>query len=363
MARTKRADPAPEPQEQSTALALPDTPALVAAYRTPEQMTAILARIEREALSHAPDLSSAAGRKAIASLAFKVARSKTTLDEIGKDLTEDARRQIDEVNALRRDVRDRLDTLKATVRKPLDDWEAAEAARIADLEDRLRDFTDDLPGAEADRSEIRHVLGEITAIPVDDTWAEFRERAAAAKANAIHVLTERLAVAERREAERAELERLRAEKEAREAKEREAEQEARRAAEAARIEREKAEAAERAAKAERERAERESREREERHQREIAAVEARIERERVEAAERERLAAQRERERIAAEQARAEAERRAREADKARCAEVFDAISLAVRRAFAETPRDGAAEDTVAEAIMAGRIPHVKVEM
>jgi chromosome segregation ATPase len=359
MARTKRTDPAPEPQEASTALALPDTPALIAAYRTPEQMTAILARIEREALSHAPDLTTATGRKAIASLAFKVARSKTTLDDIGKELTEDARKQIDAVNALRRDVRDRLDALKVEVRKPLDEWEAAEAARIADLEDRLKDFTDDLPGAEAPAAEIEHVLAEITAIPIDDTWSDFRERADAAKANAVHVLTARLAAARQREAERAELERLRAEKEAREAEEQRRLAQERAAAEAARIEREKAEAAERAAKAEHERAERESREREERHQREIAAAEARIERERTEAAERERLAAQRERERIAAEQVKAEADRRAREADQARRAQVFSQIAEAMSREGADDTIAGC----VTEAIMAGRIPHVKVEM
>lgn len=358
MPRTKRTDPAPEPQEQSTALALPDTPALIAAYRTPEQMTALLTRIEREALSHAPDLSTATGRKAIASLAFKVARSKTTLDDIGKDLTEDARKQIDAVNVLRRDVRERLDALKAEVRKPLDEWEAAEAARIADLEDRLRDFTDDLPGAEAESAEIRHVLTEIKAIPIDDTWAEFRDRADAAKANAVHVLTSRLAVAEQREAERAELERLRAEKEAREAEEQRRLAEERRKAEAERIEREKAEAAERAAKAERERAERALREAEERAAREKAEAEERHKREMAEAAERTRRAAEAERERIAAEQARADAERRAREADAFRRAEVQGAIVVAL----AALGKD-AAPVHVAEAIMAGRIPHVKVEM
>jgi hypothetical protein len=47
--RQKRTAAAPEtPQEQSTALVLPDTPALVLAYDDPGQMAAILKRIETE---------------------------------------------------------------------------------------------------------------------------------------------------------------------------------------------------------------------------------------------------------------------------------------------------------------------------
>ena len=57
MARAKRT--APEPEEQSTALALPDTPVLVAAYDDAAQMEAILARIESEVRAVVPDLSTA----------------------------------------------------------------------------------------------------------------------------------------------------------------------------------------------------------------------------------------------------------------------------------------------------------------
>lgn len=362
MARTKRIDPEPT-QEQSTALALPDTPILVAAFSAPEKMEAILTRIETEVRAVAPDLSTVTSRKAIASLAFKVARSKTALDEVGKEITEDARKQIDAVNAKRRDIRDRLDALKNEVRAPLDEWEAAEAARVADLEDRLRDFTDDLPGPDASSTEIWAVIQDIDAIPVDDTWAEFKDRAAAAKEGTLNMLNALLPKARDREAERAELERLRAEAAAREAAEQARLRAERAKAEAERIEREKAEAAERAAKAAEERAERESREREARHQRELAAAEARLERERSEAAAREEQAAARERERIAAEQAKAEAERKAREADQARRAKVRIAMADAIGDVMDDSAHLEEPHCALAEAIMAGRIPHVKVEM
>lgn len=346
MARTKRTTP--EPEEQSTALALPDEPVLIAAYGDDTKMDAILKRIETDALSIAPDLSTVTSRKAIASLAYKVARSKTVLDDIGKTITEDARKQIDAVNAKRRDVRERLETVQKQVRKPLDDWEAAEAARIADLEDRLKDFSEDLPGVDASSDDIARTIDEIEAIPVDDTWQEFKDRAQAAKTGTLNVLRDLLAKAEVREAERAELERLRAEAAAREEEDRKRQAEARRRAEAERIEREKAEAAERAAKAAEERAAREKAEAEERHKRELEA-----------AAERERKAVEAERQRVAEEMAAAAAERKAREADQARRDKVRDIIEDALGRYCGQPSQT----QRIVEAIMAGKIPHVKVEM
>jgi chromosome segregation ATPase len=348
--RQKRTAAAPEtPQEQSTALVLPDTPALVLAYDDPGQMAAILKRIETDALAVAPDLSTATSRKAIASLAFKVARSKTVLDDVGKEISEEARRKVDSVNAIRRQIRDKLDAIKAQVRAPLDKWEADEAARIADLEDRLRDFTDDLPDSGQPSYEIEAVMREIEEIPVDASWQEFEARANEAKANAVRILTERIATAKAREAQEAELARLRAEVEARERAEQQRLVAERAKAEAERIEREKAEAAERAAQAERERAEREKAEAEARHQRELEA-----------AAERERRAVEAERQRVAAEQAKAEAERHAREADARHRQEVRDRIAEAIESVMDENLDSVTA---VAEAIIAGRIPHVKVEM
>lgn len=345
MARAKRLTP--EPEEQTTALALPDTPILIAAYDDDTKMDAILTRIETDALSIAPDLSTATSRKEIASLAFKVARSKTVLDEIGKTITEDARKQIDAVNAKRRDVRERLDTLKTAVRKPLDDWEAAEAARVADLEDRLKDFSEDLPGVDASSDDIARTIDEIEAIPVDDTWQEFKDRAHAAKTGTLSVLRDLLEKAEVREAERAELERLRAEAAAREEEDRRRQAEERRKAEEARIEREKAEAAERAAKAAEERAAREKAEAEERHKRELE-----------EAKQAAEFALNEERNRQARIKAAEDEARAKREADQARRAKVQGEIVVAL----AALGKDAQPSD-VAEAIMAGRIPHVKVEM
>ncbi len=70
------------------------------------------------------------GRKEIASMAFKVARTKTYLDGLGKDLVADMKELPKKVDASRKVVRDFLDALKDEVRQPLDQWEA-EQERIA----------------------------------------------------------------------------------------------------------------------------------------------------------------------------------------------------------------------------------------
>lgn len=110
----------------------------------------LLAKIRAEVVTVVPDVLTAAGRKEIASRAYKVARSKTTIDDAGKTLVEDQKNQIKVVDARRKHARDYLDALRDEVRKPLDDWEAeqarierdaieaAEAARAADEAERQR---------------------------------------------------------------------------------------------------------------------------------------------------------------------------------------------------------------------------------
>lgn len=353
MARTKRI--IEESQDQTTALALPDMPVLGQAFSKPESMEAILARIETDVRSVVPDISTVTSRKAIASTAYKIARSKTALDEAGKAITEEARKTVDTVNAKRRDVRERLENLQKEVRAPLDEWEAAEAARIADLEDRLRDFSDDLPGLDAGSEEILTTIAEIEQIPVDSTWQEYEDRARAAQTGTLSVLQDLLAKAIDREAERAELERLRADAAARDEADRQRQAEERRKAEADRIEREKAEAVERAAKAAEERAKaaeeraaREKAETEERHKRELAEAERMAE-----------FKLNEERNRQARIKAGEDEARAKREADQARRAEV----SADILRALRTLDLSDDAAEAVTTFIMAGKVPHVKVEM
>lgn len=347
--------------ETSTALAIPEGRSLATMFSQPSQVDELIARLEAEALSHAPDLSTAKGRKAIASLAYRVAQSKTALDKAGKSLTDEARAQIATVDAERRKIRDRLDALKEKVRKPLDDWERAEELRTQGLKDRLYKLS--MPSTEYTSAGIRQRISEVEATPIDDTWQEFIAEAAAVKDKTLADLRQALQTAETREAEQAELARLRAAEEQRQREEQErkaAEEAERRRAEAekaeqerqARIEQEKQEAAARAAREAEERAKADA----DRAAKEAAEREARLQRELEESKAREAAAAQAERDRIEAEKKAEEEARKKREADAAHRAQIKHQIMQALEPIVGKHP----AKD-VAIALMDGKIPHVRV--
>ncbi|EMH2077450.1 hypothetical protein N0P37_004840, partial [Citrobacter freundii] len=117
----------------------------MAVFTTKEQLDPIIEAIEKEARSLVPDVSTKKGRDAIASMAHKVARSKTYIDNAGKDLVAELKALPKQIDESRRIVRERLDALKDEVRRPLTEWEAEqerikaeEAARIKAEEDRKK---------------------------------------------------------------------------------------------------------------------------------------------------------------------------------------------------------------------------------
>lgn len=86
----------------------------------------ILEKIRKEATAETFDISTKTGREAMASNAYKVARSKTLIDDMGKKLGEDARKTLDAINADRKKAVDYLNALKDEVRAPLTALENAE---------------------------------------------------------------------------------------------------------------------------------------------------------------------------------------------------------------------------------------------
>lgn len=362
--------------ETGTALALPEKTELATLFKADGGIDPIIARIESEVRSHAPDVSTKKGRDAIAALAYRVSRSKSALDAAGKDLVDDVKKQAAKVDAERKKMRDRLDALRDEARAPLDAWETAEAARVAGIRERLARIEAAPHRPLATAAEAADLIARIEAVAIDDSFAEFVADAAKAKDAALASLRQTYAGMAQREAEQAELARLRGEAAAREEADRlrrEAEQAeaARIAAEraeaerAARIEREKQEAAEQAARQaearaweEAARAQREAEARAEAERRAAADREAALQRQIEDANRREEEAAQRERARIAAERMAEEQARRKREADQAHRAliagEIAAALSLMAGNA---TPA------LIAEALIEGRIPYCKVVM
>ncbi len=90
----------------------------------------ILERIRREIDEFAPDISTAKGSKEIASMAYRVAQSKTYLEGVGKRLADEQKEIPKKIDATRKRIRDTLDKWRDEVRAPLTEWENAEDERI-----------------------------------------------------------------------------------------------------------------------------------------------------------------------------------------------------------------------------------------
>ncbi|EFD4970002.1 hypothetical protein ACUOO9_23215 [Escherichia coli] len=96
----------------------------MAVFTNNDQLDPLIEAIEKEARSLVPDVTTKKGRDAIASMAHKVARSKTYIDNAGKDLVAELKALPKQIDESRRVIRERLDALKDEVRRPLTEWEA-----------------------------------------------------------------------------------------------------------------------------------------------------------------------------------------------------------------------------------------------
>lgn len=300
--------------------------------------------VAAEVSTEVPDTSSRKGRERIASLAARVSRSKTAVEKPGRDYLKRLKELPKVVEAELREFTRAMDALRDDVRKPLDDWQAAEDARI----DRHQAVIDEINerAAEAgtyDAEYLRGSIAAVEAIVIGEHLEEFEAEAARAKDKALATLRAALAVREKQDAEQAELAELRRQQAERDAQD-ERDRIAREAAERATREAEQRAQAEREAAAQRERdalaaAEQSRLNAELAEQRRIAA-EQQAALDRQAAAERERQAAQQaerdaqaradaaaaaERQRQADEQARLQREADAREADKAHKAKINSA--------------------------------------
>lgn len=186
-----------------------------------EKGEAFYQQYRAEVEAHVPDLTTDKGRKAIASLAFRVARGKTEIDEAGKALNEKLREQINGVDKARRDIRERFDALKEQARKPLTDWEAreqsnaAERSKACDLLQRARVIlsTDTAAAIEAILAGVEQFVIDPAVFDEPQQFSDVQ----AVKAETLSILRGSLAARRKADEEAAELAALRADKAKRDA--------------------------------------------------------------------------------------------------------------------------------------------------
>jgi len=317
----------------------------MAVFTNNDQLDPLIELIEKEARSLVPDVTTKKGRDAIASMAHKVARSKTYIDNAGKDLVAELKALPKQIDESRRVVRERLDALKDEVRRPLTEWEAEQAriaAEKAAEEERQRIEAEQKAALEALKKQIEtdHEMALLMNDAFDREQAEKKAEA------------ERQRIAREEEIKRQAEEK--AKREATEKVQREIDAAAAREREAIlakeRAERERIEAQQRAERERREAAERAEREKQ-------AAVESERRKAQEEADRIRRESEQREQARLAEEKRKADEQAR-READVKHRKAVGTEIVKALL-ANTSLTRDQAIE--VLTAIKDGNIPHTGI--
>lgn len=348
--------------------------AIAEAYKVDGGAQSLFDRIAEQARSVIPDLSTDKGRKAIASVARKVASSKTAFDAHGKELKEQYTAITSKIDADRKLFRDQCDALRDEIRKPLTDWEDAEKDRVEGLQLRVDEIS--LPCEFESSQFIKSQIEYIKSIEVDDSFMEFKDKAKSAKFSKLEMLNNLLTNVEKKEEEEAQLEKQRIEEQQRiqqerdekiahEAKlqaEREAEEKAR--IERERVEKEKKDAFEKSQREKREAIEREEklkheaeqaliREAQLKEQAEQQAKQAEIDKQQAIEAERNRIEQQ--------VKAKAEAElkeQQAREANKAHKKAVCDSILVEL----AKLNIDEATGQNLIKAIYNNQIPNISIK-
>ncbi|WP_421560858.1 MULTISPECIES: hypothetical protein [unclassified Pseudomonas] len=209
--------------------------------------------VKAEVTAEVPDLTTVKGRARIASLAATVSKSKKAVETPGRDYLKRLKEMPKVVEAELREFVDAMDALRDETRKPLTDWEAAEAAKKREIEAWVGELhLDPLTISTADSEYLKISIGAFEGIVIDGEWlGDYEAEALRLKADTLEALRAALVKREQYEAEQAELIRLRAEAEAQAQRDRDAEI-ARVAAEQARLQAEQQAQVEREAAARRE---------------------------------------------------------------------------------------------------------------
>lgn len=210
--------------KEATDVALVPSPETALAVFTEESgLAPYMAAIRAEIDSFVPDVTTAKGRAEIASMAHKISRSKTALDNIGKGLVAEYKEIPKKIDATRKDMRDTMDCWRDEVRAPLTKWEddkeALEEKQKALLE-MLRDAAKTVGAQPANT--IREHIASVESLVIGSEMGDLEEEAHQAKAECLVALCEALDARIKSDAEQAELIELRRMKAEQEAKDRDA---------------------------------------------------------------------------------------------------------------------------------------------
>lgn len=318
-------------------------------------LTAFFDQVKAEVSTEVPDVTTAKGRARIASLAAKVSSSKTAVEKPGRAYLKRIKELPKSIEAELREWVTNMDKLRDDTRQPLNEWESAEAERVAKLQRGIDWFNlRAQENADLDCAELTATIAQVQAVVISEKWQEFEAEAHRVKASTLESLRAAFATRKTFEKEQAELAQLRKEKEERDQKDRE-EQIRREATDKANREaEEKLQAANKR--------EQDLKDQAEQAKQALEKAEKNAENERLASIERQRVAAenatQAEAQRIANEKAEETRQAQAREDDVAHKTEVLGAAKKAIL--LSGVTEDQARE--IVNRIRAGLVPNVSIK-
>ena len=175
-----------------------------------------LQMVRDEVCGEVPDLSTRKGRDRVASLAALVGKRKAAVEKPGRDYLRRLKEMPKVVETELREFVTEMDKLRDETRRPLTEWEQAEAARIARHEQGVAAIKAE--GTELgllDAEDLLARIGRVEGVTLGPDWEEFAAEAGQVKDQVLAALREALAARQRYDAEQAELARLRREAEER----------------------------------------------------------------------------------------------------------------------------------------------------
>lgn len=180
----------------------------------------LVQQVKNIVLKHDQDVTTREGRDKLKSVCYAIARSKTALDNLGKDYVAGIKAQAKKTDAHRKFLRESLDQFKTEYRKPLTEWENHQEQ----IKETILFYKEVLNLQSLDLQEInkwsefskKYVLDQFKQ---DQEYTEMLDLKVKANNHLIYLKE----IAEKERKEKEELEQLRAEKQKREQEEREKE--------------------------------------------------------------------------------------------------------------------------------------------
>ena len=352
--------------ESTELIELPSADTALAVFTDTTKLDEILDKVRSKVCGTVYDMSIRKDREACASDAYKVARCKAAMEKLRAATSAELKDLPKKVDAGGRYLKEGMEAIQADVRKPLTDWEEAEAQRVARHRAALESMADqarEVGGLDVEA--LRQRIAAVESVVVGESWEEFEAEAHRVKAKALEILNAALSERQKYEAEQAELAELRRKQAEQEQKDREAEI-ARLAADKARVDAEAKALAERNAAAKREadakaaqaKAEQDAKDAAERQRRAEEQAEAERFASVARAEQAAEAARQAEIKRQAGEKAAEEAEQRRREADIAHKA----SINNAALAAFIKNGLPDACAKQAVILIAKGLIPAIRIQ-